>query len=97
MNTPFWFWLLWGFDALITLVILYFLFVGLFDGSVSSQNMGLWFLMVLIPLGVLLGSLYFKGAGQMGIAKTLLWLMAAPGLVAVLFLLIVIIGKPRWN
>jgi hypothetical protein len=33
--------LLWGFDALIALVVLCFFFVGLADGSVSSFNRGL--------------------------------------------------------
>src|SRR5215217_3048043 len=34
------FWLLWGFDALIAAVVLYFFFAGLADGSVSSFNAG---------------------------------------------------------
>ena len=52
------FWILWGIDAVLSLVVLYFFFVGLADGSVSSFNMGLW-LMILIGIGaIMLGSLW---------------------------------------
>jgi hypothetical protein len=36
------FWMLWGWDALIASVFVYFFLVGLADGSVSSFNAGLW-------------------------------------------------------
>ena len=54
------FWVLWGFDAVIALIFLYFFFVGLADGSVSSFNGGLWFL-ILAGLGaILLGSYWLR-------------------------------------
>jgi len=91
------FWVLWGFDALISLVVLYFLFDGLGDGSVSSSNMGLWTFFVLALLAIMGGSLWLKSANHMTLAKLLLWILAVPGLLYLLFLLIVVIGKPRWN
>jgi hypothetical protein len=96
MNVSF-FWILWGFDALITLVVVYFFLIGLGDGSVSSRNMMMWVALLAVVGGVLGGGYYLYTHGQPALAKTLLWLLAAPGLIAVLFMLVVIISKPRWN
>ncbi len=91
------FWILWGFDACIALVVLYFFFIGLGDGSVSSFNMGLW-LMLLGGLAViLLGSLWLKGLEKLMLAKILLAILAVPGLLYLLFILLILISKPRWN
>lgn len=91
------FWILWGFDACIALVALYFFFIGLGDGSVSSFNMGIW-LIVLGGLAVILvGSLWLKGMGKLLLAKGLLGILAVPGLLYVLFMLLVIVSNPRWN
>jgi hypothetical protein len=91
------FWILWGFDALIALVVLYFFFIGLADGSVSSFNMGLWMLLLAAVAAVLLGSLWLKSLGQLGWAKAVLSILALPGFLYLLFLLVVLISKPRWN
>ena len=91
------FWILWGFDAIISLVVLYFFFIGLNDGSVSSFNMELWAVILVVLAAVMGGSLWLKSANQMVLAKVLLFLMALPGLLYGLFLLIVIIANPRWN
>lgn len=91
------FWILWGFDALITLVALYFFFIGLADGSVSSFNAKIWALLLFGLAVILLGSLGLKSIGQLPWAKVLLSILAIPGLLYVLFILMVIITKPRWN
>ena len=91
------FWFLWGFSALVGLVVLYFFLAGLADQSVSGQNIGLWLILILVVAGTLLGSLWLKAAGKLLIAKLVLLVLAVPGLLYLLFLLIVLIGKPRWN
>ena len=91
------FWLLWGFDALIALVVLYFFFTGLFDGSVSSFNMGVWLIILLGLTGIMGGSLCLFSAGRSGIATIVLLLLAIPGVLFALFLLILIITSSRWN
>jgi hypothetical protein len=91
------FWILWGFDAIITLVILYFFMTGLNDGTVSSFNMGLWAVILIVLAAIMGGSLWLKSLNQMVLAKLLLWLLAIPGLLYGLFILFVIIAKPRWN
>ena len=91
------FWLLWGFDVLIAFVFLYFFFIGLADGSVSSFNMGLWLLTLLAVGGVVLGSLWLHSAGHSRPAKGVLLILALPGLVCLVFFLSVLILNPRWN
>jgi hypothetical protein len=91
------FWFLWGLDALIALVVLYFFFTGLFDGSVSSFNMGLW-LIILLGLTVIMGgSLFLFSAGRSGLATIVLLILAIPGFLYALFLLILLITDARWN
>lgn len=91
------FWILWGFDALIAVVVLCFFFIGLADGSVSSFNMGLWLFILALVAAILLGSLWLKSHDRLGLAKGALSILAVPGFLYLLFLLAVIIGKPRWN
>jgi hypothetical protein len=91
------FWVLWGFDLLIALVVFYFFVVGLADGSVSSFNITLWLGILAVVGGVLLGGLALRSAGRGRAAAGLLCLLAAPGLVFALFFAVVIVGHPRWN
>ena len=91
------FWILWSFNALMALVPLYFFFVGLNDGSVSSSNMGLWMLILLAVVVVIGGSLWLRSANQMSLAKGLLMVAAIPGVIAIIFFAIILITKPRWN
>jgi hypothetical protein len=73
------FWILWGFDAIIALIFLFFFFIGLGDGSVSSFNMNLWLLILAGLAVVLLGSLGLMKYDYVGIAKFLLSILAVPG------------------
>ncbi len=91
------FWILWGFDACIALVALYFFFIGLADGSVSSFNMGIWMLLLGGLAVILLGGLWLKGLGKLLLAKGLLAILAAPVLAYVLFMLLVVLSGARWN
>jgi hypothetical protein len=91
------FWIPWGFDALITLVVLYFFFEGLADGSVSSFNAGIWFMLLVALTCVMGGSLWLRSTGRHRGALVLLLVLAVPGVLALLFLLVVLITNPRWN
>lgn len=91
------FWILWGFDALITLVVLYLFFAGLIDGSVSSYNALIWAILLLVVGAIMLGSLWLKSVDQMLLAKIFLWLLATPGILTILYALMILIAKPRWN
>jgi hypothetical protein len=91
------FWLLWGFDALVALGFVYFFVIGLEDGSVSSFNMALW-LGILGSLAAILGGGYFlRAKGHGALAACVLCLLAVPALAYVLFFAVLIISNPRWN
>ena len=91
------FWILWVFNALMALIPIYFFFIGISDGSVSSNNIGIWTVLLLVVAAVIGGSLLLKAYNQMQLAKTLLIIAAIPGAVAIIFFAVVMISKPRWN
>jgi hypothetical protein len=89
--------ILWGFDLLIALVVVFFFFWGLSDGTVSAFNIGLWLVLLLGVGSVVWGGRKLRAAGRTGLATGLLLILAFPGFMYVLFLLVVLIGRPRWN
>ena len=93
----FWFWFPWAIGALVAAVFVAFFFIGLADGSVSSFNAGLW-AMVLLALGAIIGgSLWLRKAGHGKAAAALAWVLAVPGLFAILFMVLLVVLQPRWN
>ena len=92
-----WFRVLWIFDALIGLVFLGFFVAGVADRSVSSFNLALWLGILAVLGSVILGSLWLRRAGHRGLALGVLLMLAAPGLLALLFLAVLLVSHPRWN
>lgn len=91
------FWTLFSIDGAIALIVLFFFFAGLGDGSVSSFNMTLW-LAILGGLAAILGGGWlFKSKGHPYLACAVLLIPAVPGLLYAVFILSVIILQPRWN
>ena len=91
------FWILWIFNALVALVPVYFFFVGLGDGSITSRNIGMWAIILLIVALILGGTMFLKTQNQLTIAKGILIVTAIPGVLALLYMLIVMTSKTRWN
>ena len=91
------FWILWVFVATMSLVPVYFFFIGLKDGSVTTRNIILWLFILLMIAAILYGSCWLKNHDRLGMAKGLLLLGAVPGLLVILYLLVVLISKPKWN
>jgi hypothetical protein len=91
------FWILWAIDALVTIIVLYFFFAGLNDGTVSSFNGGLWFGILVVLAVVIGGSLYLKSISYLTWAKLLLAGLAFPALLFALYFLVAIISGTRWN
>lgn len=91
------FWILWIFTALMSLVPIYFFFIGLADGSITSRNVGLWSIILIIIAFVLFGTLWLKGHEHLPLAKVILILAAIPGIFVLLYFLIVFTSKARWN
>ena len=78
-------------------MILYFFIIGLADGSITSANLGLWFVILFVVAGIMGGSLVLKTYGHLTTATIVLFLLALPGFIYLLFILLVVLGKPRWN
>ena len=91
------FWILWAIDALIALVILYFFFLGLADGTVSMFNIGSWIAILAALAAVIGGSLWLRSAGRKAPATIVLLILAVPGILFALFFLVLLIANPRWN
>ena len=86
-----------GIDLLVALVVVYFFVVGFADGSVSSFNMSLWLGPLAAVAAAIRGGWVLKTNGQRGLAITLLSILAVPGVLYALFVLLIVIAQPRWN
>src|SRR5262249_15121251 len=91
------FWFLWSVDALTALIAVYFFFVGLADGTVSSFNIGIWTVLLLGLGGVVLGSLALRAAGREAWARAVVVALAVPALGVGLFFAVLLGTHPRWN
>ena len=89
--------ILWYFTAIMSVVPVYFFFIGLKDGSITTRNIVLWLIILLIIAGVLVGSNWLRDHDRLSMAKWLLALAAIPGALVLLYFIVVMIGKPRWN
>lgn len=91
------FWIILAIDAVAAAVALYYFLSGLARGTVSSFNIGIWAALLAGLAVVLGGGLALRGAGRTGWAVALLGVVAIPALLYLVFILSVIILKPRWN
>ena len=86
-----------GVDLLVALVVVYFFVIGLADGSVSSFNMNLWLGLLAAVAGTTGGGWLLNANGRRGAAIAVLSILAVPGVLYGLFVLLVIVAQPRWN
>jgi hypothetical protein len=89
--------ILCGIDALIAVTVLFFFFWGLADGTVSAFNIGLWLAMLGAVATILGGGIALRAYGQRVLASLLLAVLAAPGLLYCLFLLLIVIMQPDFR
>lgn len=81
------FWIPWSIDAIVAAIFVYFFFVGIADGSVSSFNIVLWLAILIGLASVLAGSLALRAAARPGLATALVTALAIPSvLIGLLFL-----------
>jgi len=89
--------ILWGIDALVTVVVLYFFFEGLGDGTVSNFNIGLWFVILVVLAGILGGSVWLRTRKQFVLSKALLFILALPSMLYLMFIAILILSGAKWQ
>jgi len=91
------FWILWIFNALMSLIPVSFFFIGLSDGSIDGDNIGIW-LLILGVIGLILGGTYWlKTKNQLLVARIILLISSIPCLIALLYIGIAMFGDVRWN
>ena len=91
------FWIFWGADAIAAAIAIYFFFVGLGDGSVSSFNAGIWTVLLAGLAAVVGGSLWLRAANHPKLAQALVTALGVPAIGIGLFFLVMILANPRWN
>ncbi|MBS0534970.1 MAG: osmoprotectant transporter permease [Proteobacteria bacterium] len=89
--------ILLGIDALAALVVVYFFFVGLADGSVSSFNGALWFALLAGVAAIVGGGWALQSSGRRGLAAAVLLILALPAVAYALFIALIVVTQPRWN
>lgn len=89
--------IIWAFDALISVVILVFFFIGLTDGTVSAFNMGLWLLILAVLSAIMFGSIWLRSHQQRALATILLLVLAVPGFLYLAFICIMVFGGVKWQ
>ena len=89
--------ILFAFDATVTLIILYFFFAVLADGSVSAFNAGIWAIILAVLAGIMGGGWWLHRAGQRAASIVTLLLLAVPGGLYAFFLILVVTSGTSWN
>lgn len=93
----FWFRGMFLCSALTALVVLAFFVIGLADGSVSSFNLALWLALLSVVALSLWAGFALHARGRDGLAVAALAISAVPGVLAALFVLLLLVTQPRWN
>ncbi len=86
--------ILFAFDALALLVLLYFFAEGLGSASPGSGYMEAWVPLLLVPAAVLVGAWALHGKGRTRTANVLLGVLAAPFVLYLLFVGLFIVLQP---
>jgi hypothetical protein len=82
---------------LVTATILYFLVSGLATGSVSSFNGALWAVLTAVAVGVPVIAWRLRARGKLVAAIAILSMLALPGLMYLLFLVLVVASGTSWR
>ena len=93
----FWFWFLWSIDAVIAAVALYFFFSLAGHGRIGSFNILPWLVILAILAAVMGGSIWLRSVGQRALAIVLVVLLAIPGTLYALFILLLVILHPNFR
>jgi len=91
------FWALFLAALAVSVVAVFFFGVGLSDGTVSSFNAGIWTFLLLLSLGVPLAGWQFHARGWRRAAYLVLSVLALPGLVYLLFILLMFTSATSWQ
>ena len=86
-----------GCSIVVAALVVAFFVIGVADGSVSTFNIGIWVVLLAAVAAVLWAGTFLRSRGKTTLAVTVLAIAAVPGLLAALFLLLVLVTQQRWN
>jgi hypothetical protein len=81
----------------VPIIAIFYFFVGLADGTVSSQNMMMWVVLFAALVLLWLACLYLYKAGWVKLAWTIAMLLGLPAIIALIYILMFMFGNVRWN
>jgi hypothetical protein len=84
-------------DFIVGLIVAYFFFIGLADGTVSLSNIVLWLVILLILTSIIAGGLRLKSSNRLALANLVLAILAIPAFLFVLYFFVAITSGARWN
>ena len=84
-------------DVLICIITLVFFVIGLADGSVSSFNIGIWVIAMAVLAVIMAVGFTLKQHGHPVIGTIVLLILAVPGLLYVLFIVLFVVSGASWN
>lgn len=89
--------LLFSVAGLVAAVFGFFFFAGIADDSVGPNNILLWAVILGVIATILIAAARLRARGQTLPATVLLMLLAVPGMLALLVIVVIVIAQPRWN
>jgi hypothetical protein len=91
------FWILLGIDIVAAAILVFFFFIGLADGSVSSFNIGLWLAILAGVAAIFAVGFALRRSARRAMANLVLAVLAFPATLFGLFLLVAVTSGVRWN
>jgi hypothetical protein len=88
--------ILFAFNALVLLVLVYFFIEGLQYGS-GGDAVVIWLPILGVPIAVMAGAWALRANGKQKLASLLLFLLALPALLYILFFGLLILINPSWQ
>jgi hypothetical protein len=89
--------IVWGIAIVVALVGVAFFVIGIADGTVSSFNILLWMALLAGVAAVVFGSWALRRKGHIAPAIVLAAVLAVPGMLYALFLVVAVTSGVRWN
>jgi hypothetical protein len=89
--------ILFAFDALGLLALVYFFLDGLRYPSSGGNYMGTWLPLLLVPVAMIAGAVALRRKGHTVPANVLLGMLAAPFALYLLFVLAMLVLQPRFH
>jgi len=89
--------IMWVITAIVSLVVIFFFFTGLADGTVNERNMILWIGILAICAIALLGGPWLRRHNYPTLGLVVTAIVAIPSFLFGMFMLIAILSGSKWN